>query len=284
MTDQNLGLPATADIAKAQAKRLRSALPTNLNIGHSQALELIARVHGEQSWGRLNSLISTSAKVGFAATDIAEPTKSGRGDELPAHHVEQRALQALWRGLERATETSVGPKTVAKAKELWKAEIIELISLEEWLDTLDVVLGGMIFDMRVENLLKMSQVETVSRFDRPKAREKTVYGTSGLRPAAFAAVLIWLERLGFDTHPEAFYEPIIEKIKRARYLDENELTCFWHARERGRFKTSEHFVDAQTKISNVERTVMKGRTGLTIEVNRSTDPLGLIETLRIYRA
>ncbi|WGR54762.1 glyoxalase superfamily protein [Paracoccus versutus] len=69
MTDQNLGLPATTDIAKAQAKRLRSALPTNLNIGHSQALELIARVHGEQSWGRLNSLISTSAKVGSAATD-----------------------------------------------------------------------------------------------------------------------------------------------------------------------------------------------------------------------
>lgn len=63
MTDQSIGLPATPDIAKAQAKRLRSALAPDLTIGHSQALELIARVHGEQSWGRLNSQIGAATNV-----------------------------------------------------------------------------------------------------------------------------------------------------------------------------------------------------------------------------
>jgi hypothetical protein len=57
------GLPATSDIAKAQAKRLRSALAPDLMIGHSQSLELIARVHGEQSWGRLNSLIGGQPEI-----------------------------------------------------------------------------------------------------------------------------------------------------------------------------------------------------------------------------
>ena len=61
MSFQNAGLPATPDIAKAQAKRLRTALAPDHMLGHSQALEVIARVHGEPSWGRLNSLISTSA-------------------------------------------------------------------------------------------------------------------------------------------------------------------------------------------------------------------------------
>lgn len=35
MNEQLNGLPATSDIAKAQAKRLRSALAPDLTIGHS---------------------------------------------------------------------------------------------------------------------------------------------------------------------------------------------------------------------------------------------------------
>lgn len=124
------------------------------------------------------------------------------------------------------------PKTQAKAKELQKEEIISSISLEDWLDTLDRNLGDMVFDMGAENLLKISRVATVSRLPRPKARDKAVSGTQGLRPAAFAAVLIWLERLGFDTHPEGFYEPLLEGIKRAKYIDSEELTCLWHFKER----------------------------------------------------
>ena len=294
MNDQSIGLPATSDIAKAQAKRLRSALAPDLTIGHSQALELIARVHGERSWGRLNSQIGAATSVisvmGNAnsnapakAVPTGTPAEAVKSKALPANHVEQRFLQALWHGLERARDTQVSPKTRAQTMALLKDEVIATVSVEGWLDSLDVSLGGMIFDMGTENLLKISGVTTVSRFRRPKVRDKSVYGLTGLRPAAFAAILIWLERLGFDTHPEAFYEPLIEGIKQAKYIDQDELTCLWHAKETKRFQTQEYFVDAETKITNVKRDVVKGRGGLTIEIARSTDPLGLIESLRIYR-
>jgi|GEM_PF-4300061 len=294
MNEQLTGLPATSDIAKAQAKRLRSALAPDLTIGHSQALELIARVHGEQSWGRLNSLIGaptsdTSLTGNPNGNAPAMPIPSGTPAEAaksaapPKNQVEQRVLQALWHGLERARDTQVSSKTRAQTSALLKDEVIATVSVEGWLDTLDTSLGGMVFDMGTENLLKISGVAAVSRFRRPKVRDTSVYGFTGLRPASFAAILIWLERIGFDTHPEAFYEPFIEDIKQAKYVDEDELTCLWHSKEKKKFQTREYFVDAESKIANVKRDVMKGRSGLTIEIARSTDPLGLIESLRIYR-
>lgn len=294
MNEQLTGLPATSDIAKAQAKRLRSALAPDLMIGHSQALELIARVHGEQSWGRLNSMIGvptsdTSLTGNPNGNAPAMPIPSGKPSDtakspaLPTNHVEQRVLQALWHGLERARDTQASAKTRAQTNALLKDEVIATVSVEGWLDTLDASLGGMIFDMGSENLLKISGVAAVSRFRRPKVRDTSVYGFTGLRPASFAAILIWLERLGFDTHPEAFYEPFIADIKQAKYVDQDELTCLWHFKEKKRFQTREYFVDATTKITNVRRDVVKGRGGLTIEIARSTDPLGLIESLRIYR-
>lgn len=283
MTDQYMGLPATSDIAKTQAKRLRSALTPDLTIGHSQALELIARVHGEQSWGRLNSLISTATSVQLARD--TEPKRLPAAQKsLPPNHVEQRILQALWKGLEGAKDNLRSAKTIAKSKEWRKKEIISTIALEEYLDTLDTNLGGMVFDMGAENLVKISGVETVSMYQRPKARDASAWATTGLRPASFAAALIWLERLGFDTHPETFYGPLMEAIKKSKYISQDELTCLWHSREKKeRFQTAEYFVDAETAISNVESQTVDGRNGLKINIARSTDPLGLIASLRVYR-
>ncbi|MGC9445660.1 hypothetical protein [Cereibacter johrii] len=90
------------------------------------------------------------------------------------------------------------------------------------------------------NLLDIAKIPTVGRFKRPKAREKSVYAFKGLRPSAFAAALIWLERLGFDTHPEVFYEPLLDGIKRASWLDDEQMTCFWHhGARKDRFETRE---------------------------------------------
>jgi hypothetical protein len=277
MTDQHMGLPATPDIAKAQAKRLRSALAAELPLGHSRALELIARVHGEQSWGRLNSMIADAANVQL-------PQRTEQQKPLPPSHVEQRVLQSLWKGLQRAKETHPSAKTTSKSKEWRKQEIISTIALEDYLDTLDTSLGGMVFDMGTENLLKICDVETVSMYQRPKARDTSAWATTGLRPSSFAAALIWLERIGFDTHPEVFYGPLLETIKKAKYVSQDELTCLWHSREsKKRFETSEYFVDAETAISNAKMETFDGRNGLKINIERSTDPLGLIATLRIYR-
>lgn len=59
------GTPLSLDIAKAQAKRLRTALlnasfPTD-KLVHSQALELIAKTHGFESWGHLDASVGPTA-------------------------------------------------------------------------------------------------------------------------------------------------------------------------------------------------------------------------------
>lgn len=286
MTDLSIGRPASPEIAKAQAKRLKNALAPEYEVGHGQALELIARVHGETDWGRLNSLIKTAESV-FAPIDESEFPHENNTTSMRSPpsgtEVEQRVLQALCHGLECATETTVVSKTLSKTKKLLNDEIIPSIALEEWLDTLDVNLGGMVFDMGSENLLRIAGVKTVSRFHRPKVSETSVNGFQGLRPAAFSAVLIWLERIGFDTHPEAFYAPLLDDIKQKKFIDTEELACLWHAKEKGRFQTYECFVDTKTINSNVEREDIKGRNGLKVRIARSTDQLRLIESLQIYR-
>lgn len=276
MTDRNIGLPANSDIAKAQAKRLRSALAPDLTLGHGQALELIARVHGEQSWGRLNSLIS-------GASEVRQIQKAEQQKRLPSNHVGQRVLQGLWKGLKDAKQTHPSGKATSMARELRDQEIIPFVSLEGYLDTIDASLGGMVFDIGADNLVNLAKVETVFGYPLPEEQDARVSGIEGLRPASFAAVLIWLERLGFDTHPETFYGSLLETIRKAKHVSHDELTCLWHLREKKSFETSEYLVDATTEISNVEVRTVEGRNGLTIEIAQGTDTLGLIASLLIYR-
>lgn len=282
MSSQNLGLPATPTIAKAQAKRLRTALDPELKIGHGQALELIARVHGEASWGRLNSLITTSTPAAPSQVDSEQPSPASGKTSLAGTTIEQRAIKALLRGVEKARGTFPNAKTHARTADLLKQEVIAPIFLEGWLDTLDSDLGGMVFDMGVDTVISLSGATEISRYQRPRAKDTRAYATTGLRPAGFAAVLVWLERLGFDTHPEIFYEAFLPNIKRAKLLNEDELTCLWHARERNQFETFEAF-NGGVAIEDPEYVSFTGRTGLNIRATRSKDPLGPVETLSIFR-
>lgn len=117
MSELNAGFPGTAEIAKAQARRLRSALAPRLALGHSQALELIARTHGEVSWGRMCAILEDVAAkdAGSASAPVAQPlpvqTMPGKSEGVLAHiftgePIEQRALQALWKRLGSARPTS----------------------------------------------------------------------------------------------------------------------------------------------------------------------------------
>lgn len=294
MNDQSAGLPASTDIAKAQAKRLRSALAPDFPVGHSQSLELIARVHGEQSWGRLNAILPTPANLRTAAPAAAPVTAPAPAAaalkahdttaKFPDNHVEQRALQGLLGGLRKAKDTQPSGRTLTHAREILKEEIVSLQAFESYLDSLDVRMGGMVFDMRAEALVSMAGLETVSRYERPGARDAKAFATIGLRPASFAAGLIWLERLGFDTHPELIYEPLIPAIKKAKFISQDELTCLWHIGEKkGRFQTSEYFIDAVSDIPSPVEETFDGRGGLKITVSRGAGELGLIKSLRVYR-
>ena len=55
------GTPETPEIAKAQAKRLAKALEPRLRLQHGQALELVARTHGQETWGHLYAALANMA-------------------------------------------------------------------------------------------------------------------------------------------------------------------------------------------------------------------------------
>ncbi|MFC2967332.1 hypothetical protein [Acidimangrovimonas pyrenivorans] len=77
---------------------------------------------------------------------------------------------------------------------------------------------------------------------------------------------------------------MLEGIKRAKYLDSEELACLWHFKERkDRFQTSEFFIDVEAVVENAMHQVVDGRYGLTIEVTRGASPQGPIKSLSIYR-
>lgn len=57
MPNTTPGLPDSLTTAKAQARRLRTALEGRLPLKHGQSLELIARLHGQESWGHLHDIL-----------------------------------------------------------------------------------------------------------------------------------------------------------------------------------------------------------------------------------
>ncbi|WP_174791122.1 glyoxalase superfamily protein [Occultella kanbiaonis] len=71
----------TSDEAKAQARRLRTALAAaGIEIGHSAALELLAKTHGLADW---NTLAGTAGPAGAAGSRPGDPSGTG-ADHAPA--------------------------------------------------------------------------------------------------------------------------------------------------------------------------------------------------------
>lgn len=292
MTSTTHGLPANPDIAKAQAKRLRTALAPRLDVNHGQSLELIARVHGEPSWGRLNSLLAAALPAQAAPANVAAgghaPGPRSDDETQPAlpergQPVDQVVLQALWRALSEAKELRVTDKLIKKAAELRRMQLIPVSTVEPYLDLLDARLGGMVFDMGASRLVEICGVEMVDIFERPKARATSAVGVQGLRAASFGALLVWLEQLGLDVHPEVFCAPLVQDLRRAKFVTADELTCLWHEREKKRFKTDEFFVNRAVDGSTMTTRTIDIRTGVKLKITHDPQPQGLIKSLHIYR-
>ncbi len=290
MTDHFVELPSSIAAAKAQAKRLKSALAPDYPVAHGQSLELVARIHGEESWGRLRSRYASLTDETSADIDISK-TKSGEklversaSEHRRGNHLDQKQLKALSTALKNRAATVVTRKTQTKTKSLHNEEIISVTELESWLDTIDPNLGTLAYNFGIDSLLMFSNVRAVSRMKRPKNSDEVSIGDRGLRPAGFAAVLIWLERMGLDTHPEAFYEPLLGRIRSSQFIDSDELHCLWHSTGNDdRFQTNEHFVDSKVRLTNSSCEVVDRPNGLRTVIVCDPEPGGLIESIRIYR-
>lgn len=57
MTTLILGTPDDLSVVTGQAKRLRKSLEAHCKITHAQSLELVARMHGQESYGHLRAVL-----------------------------------------------------------------------------------------------------------------------------------------------------------------------------------------------------------------------------------
>lgn len=280
------GFPETPEIAKAQAKRLRTALHPDHQIGHSRSLELVARLHGEPSWGRMSSLYSSPGQADMPAAGSVAPN-GGIPRVQPAHppagHLNQKALRALRSGLRSARPTKLSPKALAKAQELVRDEILRIQCIESWLDELDVNLGNMAFEIGLDDLVKILRIEPIDRFARPHGHDGLFLGERGVRQAGFAAALIRLDRFGFDVHPEVFIDPLLDGIASARYLDKSELDCFLFKRERKGFVVRESWFDAVTAIDHVEVEEFTTSNGTKVAVEHARGDPDMVRSITMAR-
>lgn len=70
MNELIAGFPENITVAKAQAKRLASALPKNMSMTHSQALEMVAKIHGQESWGHMRHLLPNRSMMPVTSQEI----------------------------------------------------------------------------------------------------------------------------------------------------------------------------------------------------------------------
>lgn len=285
MAELTAGFPGTAEIAKAQARRLRSALAPRLALGHSQALELIARTHGEVNWGRMCAVLEDIAAkdAGSVPAPVAQPlpgqAEGIRPQIFTGDPMDQRALQALWKGIRDARPTSVTPRAIELAARHIREGLVPVIGFESWLDRLDTSMGGMVFDMGTENLLKLIRIEPVTLFRRPRARDTETSGQQVFKLAAFASGLIFLERLGFNSHPEVYVEAILPALKATSHLDAQEVDCFWHAKERQKFRVRLDLFDPTVSVKDLVHEEKLMDNGTRIRIARTRDELPLIRYL-----
>lgn len=62
MQRNTAGYPETIDIAKAQAKRLSAAMGGKRELSQAQALEMVAKLHGDGSWGEMRQALTEDIK------------------------------------------------------------------------------------------------------------------------------------------------------------------------------------------------------------------------------
>lgn len=290
------GFPENVTIAKAQAKRLTAALQPSLRLKHGQALEAVAKLHGAESWGHMNALLSGSKPPSPRApmqpsTQIPSPAivAANKPSSVgPArlvgphpHRLSPGALMGLYEALRASKGTAPTASTHAMTAKLLKDRLVRSVYLEGWLSTLDTSLGSLIYHMSAETVVELSGASATFRYAHPSTDE-FMPGRLALRPASFAAVLIWLERLGLDTHPEAFYEPFLRDLRKLSDFEPDELTCLLHKREGHTFRSEETFHSGlEVKVAEVEE--WTGPFGHTFRAVVSKVRPGPIESLHIKR-
>lgn len=238
MTKTIAGLPATPAIAKAQAKRLKSALADTLPLSHGQALELVAKTHGRPSWGALNAEYQERDpfegpfNLGYEKTPELEPEHVALNERGTWT---SRDLGRLKTALIAKTPALRGPEHRRMVLDLLRDGGIVPGLIPDLLFAISKPLGEMTWYGDIVDLVRVYDLETCGTMFRPDPKEDRACGHDWVPLESVARLLMNLERMGFDTFPEPLVHHINERLSadpERRHISHIELECLWYERER----------------------------------------------------
>lgn len=232
------GLPATPEIVKAQAKRLKSALADSLPITHGQALELVAKTHGRPSWGALNAEYQERDpfegpfNLGYAKAPELEPERIDVNDRGTWTSSD---LGRLKTALIAKMPALRGPEHRRMVLDLLRDGGIIPGMIPDLLFAISKPLGEMTWYGDVVDLVRVYDLGTCGTMFRPDPKEDRASGHEWVPLESVVLLLINLEKMGFDTFPEPLVHHINERLSAdpaRRHVSDVELACLWYERER----------------------------------------------------
>lgn len=227
------GFPESADIAKTQAKRLGKALGTASIYSHSQVLELVAKLHGERSWGAMSSrfadgpMAGTGYDLGYLPIGSDEPTRDRdhRGwkpDELEKFVKLLRTLPV----------NRVSDAYREKLGRVIRDGCVSVGFVDTLLDAASPALGDFAFSMSGARLVELLGIKTESYLHRPSETENGTSGYQAISVAGAASLMMWLERFGLDSHPEFLVDAVNRAAANRAMLTRHEIECLWYSAEK----------------------------------------------------
>lgn len=227
------GYPEDITIAKSQAKRLAKAIELQYRLSHSQALEVVAKMHGERSWGAMSAHFE-NVPAGAPNYDLGyrhvEP-----GEPAPDRNMRGWTPEELERlvGLLRThPKVVVSDSYRAKMEKIVAAGCVTVGSIDDIFDTVSPKMGDFAFEMRGTRLVELFDIQTQGYLYRPDEQSSGTMGFEAVSVAGAASLLMRLERLGLDTHPEYLVDVVNRATAGHPMLTHHEVECLWYRSEK----------------------------------------------------
>jgi len=139
-----------------------------------------------------------------------------------------------------------------------------------WLDVEDVsdllwAIDGR-FNIQISKLAAALDIPTRPIYPRPKHTSESCLGFNSMSSADVASLLINLERLGLGLDPSFLVTPLAQKIKKAKVLNDSELSVFWYKKQHRKMTPPVLVVDPKS-IGSME-TEIKTNDGFVVELWR----------------
>lgn len=279
MTQLVPGRPETTDIAKAQARRLGKALLPDLVVSHGKALEIVAQLHGHKTWGSLNSTLSP-VSVSSHAYDLGLQTSVTTPVDTPKRtnaRWSEGELESLINLQKTHGTIEVGFGYRDKIDKILADGCVSVSLLDSLFDAVSKQMGDFAFAIKGKRLVELFDIVTQTYLNWPGSEDDQTIGFESVTIADAAYLLISMERLGIDAHPERLVSAVNTATKGKKMVSKSELACLWYATEKaaaGREKMSVgHIVEMPEELHERFTTP----TGYTCSVYRNAgSPVAVI--------